>query len=190
MKLESYLQFLIFRCVLIGKMFVYFRNPNDQHPAGQINMRDARVEEVEHISSDSDSDPADNSAIHSNSNGRTTPSCGRAPAPTVGIFSNHVGHQAPTYLIFDTKSDKEKWLYELTLVSGGDPKACTQFERLIQKLMEEDDCNQSNSDIWRNPLMAYSKDPIASPLTTFTSEELQAEAIKLFKVRIDDKVSV
>ena len=175
---------LVYRCVLIGKMFVYFRNPNDQYPAGQINMRDARVEEVEHISSDSDSDPAENSTsgIHSNSNGRTTPSCGRAPAPTVGIFSNHVGHQAPTYLIFDSKSEKEKWLYELTLVSGGDPKAGTQFERLIQKLMEEDDCNQIQSEIWRNPLMAYSKEPITSPLTTFTSEELQAEAIKLFKV--------
>ena len=175
---------LVYRCVLIGKMFVYFRNPNDQYPAGQINMRDARVEEVEHISSDSDSDPAENSTsgIHSNSNGRTTPSCGRAPAPTVGIFSNHVGHQAPTYLIFDSKSEKEKWLYELTLVSGGDPKAGTHFERLIQKLMEEDDCNQIQSEIWRNPLMAYSKEPITSPLTTFTSEELQAEAIKLFKV--------
>ena len=177
---------LVYRCVLIGKMFVYFRNPNDQYPAGQINMRDARVEEVEHISSDSDSDPAENSTsgIHSNSNGRTTPSCGRAPAPTVGIFSNHVGHQAPTYLIFDSKSEKEKWLYELTLVSGGDPKAGTQFERLIQKLMEEDDCNQIQSEFWRNPLMAYSKEPITSPLTTFTSEELQAEAIKLFKVCI------
>ena len=171
-------------------MFVYFRNPNDQYPAGQINMRDARVEEVEHISSDSDSDPADNSAIHSNSNGRTTPSCGRAPAPTVGIFSNHVGHQAPTYLIFDSKSDKEKWLYELTLVSGGDPKAGTQFERLIQKLMEEEDFNQSQSEIWRNPLIAYSKDPISSPLTTFTSEELQSEAIKLFKVCTEENNSI
>ena len=166
-------------------MFVYFRNPSDQYPAGQINMRDARVEEVEHISSDSDSDPADNSAtgLLPHSNGLTPTSSGRAPAPTVGIFSNSVGHQAPTYLIFDSKGDKEKWLYELTLVSGGDPKAGTQFERLIQKIMEEEDGgNPSHSDVWRNPIMAYSKEPISTPLTTFTSEDLQAEAIKLFKV--------
>ena len=38
------------------------------------------------------------------------------------------------------------------------------------------------SPLWRHPLMVYSKETIASPLTTFTSETLQAEAIKLFKV--------
>ena len=33
-------------CVLLGKMFVYFRSPNEQNPLGQLNMRDSRVEEV------------------------------------------------------------------------------------------------------------------------------------------------
>jgi hypothetical protein len=147
-------------------------------------MRDARVEEVEHISSDSDSDPAENSTtgLLTHSNAVNPTSTGRTPASTVGIFSNHVGNQAPTYLIFDSTADKEKWLYELTLVSGGDPKAGTQFERLIQKLMEEQDVNAGNSDVWRNQLMAYSKESITTPLTTFTSDDLQAEAIKLFKV--------
>ena len=165
-------------------MFVYFRNPSDQYPGGQINMRDARVDEVEHISSDSDSDPAENSTtgLLPHSNGINPTSSGRTPAHTVGIFSNHVGNQAPTYLIFDSKADQEKWLYELTLVSGGDPKAGTQFERLIQKLMEEEDVNPGNSDVWRNLLMSYSKESITTPLTTFTSDDLQAEAIKLFKV--------
>ena len=171
-------------------MFVYFRNPSDQYPAGQINMRDARVEEVEHISSDSDSEPAENSTsgLIPNSNGITPSASERTLVPTVGIFSNHVGHQAPTYLIFESKVDKEKWLYELTLVSGGDPKAGTQFERLIQKLMEEEDTNPSQSTVWRNPLMAHSKEPISTPLTTFTSEDLQAEAIKLFKVSLNQYV--
>jgi hypothetical protein len=86
----------------------------------------------------------------------------------------------PTYLIFSSKAEKEKWLYHLTVVSGGDPKAGTQFEQLVQKLMEEDGDPQSG--VWRNPLMVYSKDPIAAPLTTFTSETLQTEALKLFKV--------
>ena len=33
--------------------------------------------------------------------------------------------QGPTYLIFPSKNDKEQWLYHLTVVSGGDPKAGT-----------------------------------------------------------------
>jgi len=73
------------------------------------------------------------------------------------------------------------------VVSGGDPKAGTQFEQLVQKLMEED--GDPQSAVWRNPLMVYSKDPIAAPLTTFTSETLQTEALKLFKV-IFDKFSL
>ena len=83
-------------------------------------------------------------------------------------------------MIFPSKTDKEQWLYHLTVVSGGDPKAGTALEQLIQKLMEED--GHPHSSVWRHPLMTYSKDPISTSLTTFTSEELQSEAIKLFKV--------
>lgn len=153
-------------CLLIGKIFVYFRTPNDPNPLGQLNMRDTRVEEVEHIS-DSDSDETEDAA---------------SKRPTLGIFPNHI-QQGPTYLIFSSKAEKEKWLYHLTVVSGGDPKAGTQFEQLVQKLMEED--GDPQSAVWRNPLMVYSKDPIAAPLTTFTSETLQTEALKLFKVIVD-----
>ena len=88
----------------------------------------------------------------------------------------------PTYLIFGNKADKEQWLYHLTVVSGGDPKAGTQFEQLIQKLMEDD--GSARSAVWRHPVMTYSKDPITTPLTTFTSDEMQNEALKLFKVRL------
>ena len=131
-------------------------------------MRDSHVEEVEHIS-DSDSDENDFSAAGEKSS-----------ELTVGIFPNHVQGVGPTYLVFSNKVEKEQWLYQLTVVSGGKPKAGTQFEQLVQKLMEED--GNPNSPIWRNPLMVYSKDPITSPLTTFTSEALQAEALKMFKV--------
>eukprot|EP00092_Neocalanus_flemingeri_P001971 GFUD01002103.1.p1 GENE.GFUD01002103.1~~GFUD01002103.1.p1 ORF type:complete len:1505 (+),score=292.95 GFUD01002103.1:136-4515(+) len=152
-------------CVLIGKMFIYFRTPNEQNPMGQVNMRDTRVEEVEHIS-DSDSDEISQNVEKA------------MPEPTIGIFPNHV-HQGPTYLIFPNRAEQEKWLYQLTVVSGGDPKAGTQCEQLVQKLMEVD--GDPSSMIWRHPLMTYSKEPISLPLTTFTSETLQAEAIKLFK---------
>ena len=62
---------------------------------------------------------------------------------------------------------------------GGDPKAGTQFEQLVQKVMEED--GDVNSPVWRHPLITHSKEPLTSPLTTFTPETLQAEAVKLFK---------
>ena len=74
---------------------------------GQINMRDTRVEEVEHIS-DSDSDENCQAVDKS------------VPQPTLGIFPNHV-HQGPTYLIFPSRPEQEKWLYQLTLVSGEHP---------------------------------------------------------------------
>ena len=46
--------------------------------------------------------------------------------------------------------------------------------------MEED--GDAASLTWRHPLLTHSKEPLTSPLTTFTSETLQAEALKLFKV--------
>ena len=138
-------------------------------------MRDSRVEEVEQIS-DSDSDEAPESSVGGSEKSE----------PTVGIFPNHV-QQGPTYLIFHNKVEKEKWLYELTVVSGGNPKAGTAFEQLVQKLMEED--GNPNSPVWRHPLMVHSKDPITSPLTTFTSDQLKEEALKLFKVRENNTIN-
>lgn len=60
-------------------------------------MRDARVEEVDHVS-DSDSEERE----------------GETNEFTIGIFPTHVG---PTYLIFSNKQEKDSWLYHLTVVS-------------------------------------------------------------------------
>ncbi|XP_034943606.1 uncharacterized protein CG43867 isoform X3 [Chelonus insularis] len=147
-------------CVLIGKMFLYFKCPNDTNPIGQINMRDARVEEVEHVS-DSDSEERDTECPHER---------------TIGIFPTH---QGPTYLLMPHKQDKDNWLYHLTVVSGGGPNAGTQYEQLVQRLMETD--GDSSCVLWRHPLLLHTKENITSPLTSLTSESLQAEAIKLFK---------
>lgn len=46
--------------------------------------------------------------------------------------------KGPTYLIFTTKQERDNWLYHLTVVSGGARNAGTQYEQLIQKLMEVD----------------------------------------------------
>ncbi|GBP32440.1 Uncharacterized protein CG43867 [Eumeta japonica] len=135
-------------CVLIGKMFLYFKSPTDQNPTGQINMRDARVEDVEHVS---DSDSEEKMMIPQ------PPDCGDIP----------------------TASDKDSWLYHLTVVSGGGLSQGTHFEQLIQKLMETD--GDPNCVLWRHPALLYSKENINSPLTSLNSEALQAEALKLFK---------
>lgn len=92
-----------------------------QNPLGQINMRDARVEEVEHVS-DSDSEEREDlsqSQAHL----------------TIAIYP---AHQGPTYLILNGKQERDNWLYHLTVVSGGGPSSGTQYEQLVQKLMETD----------------------------------------------------
>lgn len=84
-------------------------------------MRDARVEEVEHVS-DSDSEEKDD--------------IGASQAHlTVAIYP---AHQGPTYLILPNKQERDNWLYHLTVVSGGGPNSGTQYEQLVQKLMETD----------------------------------------------------
>ncbi|XP_076257246.1 uncharacterized protein CG43867 isoform X9 [Rhynchophorus ferrugineus] len=152
-------------CVLIGKMFLYFKSPSDTTPHGQINMREARVEEVEHLS-DSDSEERDS----------------EQPDLTIGIFPNNTG---PTYLLCPGKQEKDAWLYHLTVASGGGPNTGTQYEQLIHKLMEVD--GDPNCVLWRHPVLLHvpcTKDgavPSYFPLTSLPSDTLQAEAIKLFK---------
>ena len=151
-----------------------------QNPVGQINMRDTRVEEVCQISSDSDSDGAGHVESRQSDHHKG------AEEPTVGIFPNHV-QQGPTYLIFPGgKQEAADWLYHLTVVSGGNPKKVgTPFEQNVQSLMEEE--GNHSSAAWRNPVIVRSKEPLTSPLTTFTSERLHEEALKLFKVRMPDQ---
>ncbi|CAM1311332.1 PLEKHH2 (predicted) [Pycnogonum litorale] len=158
-------------CVLIGKMFLYFKTPNDTTPLGQINMRDARVEEVEHVS-DSDEDNDDDRELDQITDRQKHPEQNH----TIGIFPSH---QGPTYILMPSKQEKDSWMYHLTVVSSGGSNVGTHYEQLITRLMEMD--GDSNCVIWRHPLLLYTKDNITQPLTTLPSEELQKEAIKLFK---------
>lgn len=108
-------------CVLFGKQFLYYKQPEDANSFGQINMRDCRVDEVEHVS-DSDSEEREDPA---QSQARLTV----AINPT---------NQGPTYLIFGTKQERDNWLYHLTVVSSVGPNAGSQYEQIVQKLMETD----------------------------------------------------
>ncbi|XP_034672158.1 uncharacterized protein CG43867 isoform X9 [Drosophila subobscura] len=149
-------------CVLLGKMFLYFKAPAETNPLGQINMRDARVEEVEHVS-DSDSEEREDAAQDQ-------------ARLTVAIYP---AHQGPTYLILSGKPERDNWLYHLTVVSGGGPSAGTQYEQLVQKLMETD--GDPSCVLWRHPILLHTKDAITAPLTSMHTETMQPEAIKLFK---------
>ncbi|XP_032580925.1 uncharacterized protein CG43867 isoform X7 [Drosophila sechellia] len=149
-------------CVLLGKMFLYFKAPAETNPLGQINMRDARVEEVEHVS-DSDSEEREDAAQDQ-------------ARLTVAIYP---AHQGPTYLILSGKPERDNWLYHLTVVSGGGPSAGTQYEQLVQKLMETD--GDPNCVLWRHPILLHTKDTITAPLSSMHTETMQPEAIKLFK---------
>ncbi|XP_039294127.1 uncharacterized protein CG43867-like [Nilaparvata lugens] len=85
-------------------------------------------------------------------------------------------------ILFSGKFDKltDSWLYHLTVVSGaGGLVVGTQYEQLVQKLMESD--GDPGCVLWRHPHLLHTKDTISAPLTTLSSESLQAEAIKLFK---------
>ncbi|XP_054721007.1 uncharacterized protein CG43867-like [Uloborus diversus] len=148
-------------CSLVGRMFLYYKTPNDSKPLGQINMRDARVEEVLHVS-DSDEEDQEDSMSKSEY--------------TIGIFPNQ---QGPTYLIMPGKQEMDAWLYHLTVVSCGDNLIGTQYEQLLARLMEVD--GDENCVIWKHPLLLYSKDSLTQPLTSLPSEQLQTEAVKLFK---------
>ncbi|XP_064490249.1 uncharacterized protein CG43867-like isoform X2 [Ornithodoros turicata] len=146
-------------CVLIGRLLLYFKTASDTTPMGQINMRDAHVEEVVHMS-DSDEEGEE----------------GGCSQFTIGIFPPH---QSPTYLLMANKQELDTWLYHFTVVSSGENIAGTSYEQLISKLMEVD--GDEGSVIWKHPLLLYSKESISQPLTTLPSEALQTEAVKLFK---------
>lgn len=42
--------------------------------------------------------------------------------------------------------------------------------------------SSSGSQVWRHPMLCFSKEALSTPLTTLPSQALQTEAIKLFKV--------
>ncbi|XP_069495090.1 pleckstrin homology domain-containing family H member 1 [Ambystoma mexicanum] len=151
-------------CALLGKMLYYYRNNEDKCPLGRVQIREAKVEEVDR-SCDSDED---------------------YEATGRGLLSSHftlVVHpvdQSPTYLLIGTQHEKDTWLYHLTVAAGsGNAKVGTPYEQLIGKLLDVE--GDPSSPLWKHPTLCYSKDGLQSSLTTLPSEALQTEALKLFK---------
>uniref|UniRef100_A0A3P8UK39 Pleckstrin homology, MyTH4 and FERM domain containing H2 n=1 Tax=Cynoglossus semilaevis TaxID=244447 RepID=A0A3P8UK39_CYNSE len=151
-------------CALIGKTLYYFRSHEDKFPLGQIKLWEARVEEVDR-SRDSDDD---------------LKACGRGLQGAHFTIAVHPQEQGPTYLLIESRHEKDAWLYHLSVAAGttvGD--VGTEFEQLVGKLFQLD--GDPNSQIWRHPTLCFSKEALWSPLTTLPSQALQTEAVKLFK---------
>jgi hypothetical protein len=162
-------------CALYGRFLVYFKSANDKVPINQIDLKGAKVEEVDNFSDSDNEENTTASLIGTN----TT----RAESEyTIAIFPKHSSD--PIYLLLSSKQDFDSWLYHLSVVSSGEHSAGTPFEHLISRLMRaETECADTldGHSLWKNPLLLYSKDSISEPLTTLPNDYLKSEAIKLFK---------
>ncbi|XP_022332423.2 pleckstrin homology domain-containing family H member 1-like isoform X4 [Crassostrea virginica] len=145
-------------CILLGRYFLYYKNKTAKTPFGQIQLRDARIEDVDN------SDDSDDEIDNDNSN-----------LFTIAIWPPF---QGPTYLMLPSKHEKDSWLYHLTVAAGGGTgNVGTEYEQLIAKVMELN--GDPNSLCWKHPMMLHSKDPLTKPLTTLPSEDLQERALDL-----------
>ncbi|XP_035255457.1 pleckstrin homology domain-containing family H member 2 [Anguilla anguilla] len=151
-------------CALIGKTLYYFRSQEDKFPLGQIRLWEARVEEVDRsCDSDEDYESSERSLLSTHS--------------TIAV---QPPDQGPTYLLIGSQHEKEAWLYHLSVASGSaGGQVGTEFEQLVGNLLQVE--GDPGSQIWRHPMLCFSKEGLSSPLTTLPSQALQTEAIKLFK---------
>uniref|UniRef100_A0A3Q4B980 Uncharacterized protein n=1 Tax=Mola mola TaxID=94237 RepID=A0A3Q4B980_MOLML len=152
-------------CSLVGKVFSYYRNQEDKLPLGQLQMREALVQEVDR-SCDSDED------YETGSRGFLSSHCTLVVQPR---------DQSPTYLLIGTKQEKDTWLYHLAVAAGSSAtfKVGTEYEQLVGKLLDAE--GDPESALWKSEALSFCKEGLRSPLTTLPSEALQTEALKLFK---------
>ncbi|CAK6965981.1 pleckstrin homology domain-containing family H member 1 [Scomber scombrus] len=152
-------------CSLVGKVFYYYRNQEDKLPLGQLQTREASVQEVDR-SCDSDED------YEAGSRGFLSSHCTLVVQPR---------DQSPTYLLIGTKQEKDTWLYHLSVAAGSSAtlKVGTEYEQLIGKLLDAE--GDPESALWKGEALSFCKEGLRSPLTTLPSEALQTEALKLFK---------
>ncbi|PWA25589.1 hypothetical protein CCH79_00001400 [Gambusia affinis] len=110
-------------CALIGKTLYYFRSQEDKFPLGQIKLWEARVEEVDG-SKESDDE---------------LKGCGRSLEPAPFTIAVHPQEQSPTYLLIESRHEKDSWLYHLSVAAGTTVgKVGTEFEQLVGKLFQLD----------------------------------------------------
>ncbi|XP_022090512.1 pleckstrin homology domain-containing family H member 1-like isoform X2 [Acanthaster planci] len=153
-------------CVLAVKTFSYYKKQGDKVPIGTIDIGEASVEEVDQSQNSDDE-----------GDGKTESKYSLCLAPAK---KPDKPNPSPTYLVFNSKEEKDNWLYHLLVASGGgNSDAGTEFEKLISRLMVAE--GNPQSPYWKHPMLCYSKESIEKPLTTLPSEPLKKEAVKLGK---------
>ncbi|XP_063047989.1 pleckstrin homology domain-containing family H member 2 [Engraulis encrasicolus] len=153
-------------CALFGKTLYYFRSQEDKFPLGQIRLWEAGVEEVDRSGPDAEQ--------------HKWPPPDAKTSSTTWTLSVQPPGQGPTYLLIESQQEKVAWLYHLSVAAGASVgQVGTEFEQLVGKLFNVD--GDPGSQIWRHPVLCFSKDALSSPLTTLPSKALQTEAVKLFK---------
>ena len=64
----------------------------------------------------------------------------------------------------------------------------TEYEKLVIKVLQSGSSgsrprgNTSSDAVWRHPVLTYSKQGVARPLTSLSSDALKTEAMKIAKV--------
>ncbi|XP_020901839.1 pleckstrin homology domain-containing family H member 1 isoform X2 [Exaiptasia diaphana] len=149
-------------CVLRGKYLCYYKNKTDAVPYSMANLMEIVVEELETADSDEEREQAVNSYRH------------------FTLVLKGGKQSSPTYLLIDSKAEKDLWMFHLVVSSGsGLGNKGTDFEKLAAKLVMLN--GDPESDLWNQPLMTFTKEALTKPLTTLPSLELEEEALKLFK---------
>ncbi|XP_044163612.1 pleckstrin homology domain-containing family H member 1-like isoform X1 [Acropora millepora] len=148
--------------VLRGQYLCYFKSEDDMVPFSMTHMIDVIVEELEAPDHDA---------------GLSTET---VPYRHYTLVMKSLKQPASTYLLIDSKQEKDSWLFHLKVASGsGIDDMGTEFEREIFELISQD-CDPE-SETWNSYVLTHVKDTITEPLTTLPSKELEKEALKLFK---------
>ena len=82
---------------------------------------------------------------------------------------------------------QDSWLYHITVAAGGGTgNVGTEFEQIISRLLEQEgETGMTQGCVyWKHPAMLHTKEPLTKPLTTLPSEDLQEQALILFKVSV------
>ncbi|CAH3122183.1 unnamed protein product [Porites lobata] len=148
--------------VLRGQYLCYYKSEDDVMPFSMTLMIDVIVEDME--SPDSE-DGLDSEPI---------------PYRHYTLVMKSLKQPASTYLLIDSKEEKDSWLFHLKVASGsGIDDMGTEFEKHIFELISQD-CDPE-SETWNSYVLNHVKELITEPLTTLPSKELEDEALKLFK---------
>eukprot|EP00118_Oscarella_pearsei_P021057 m.234035 g.234035 ORF g.234035 m.234035 type:complete len:1344 (+) comp40102_c3_seq8:1064-5095(+) len=157
-------------CVLANTLLSYYKKQSDKVPVGHIDVSGCYAREVDNKEfSGSESEDMSSSSTSMSTSGREF---------TLEITHTN-GHSV--YYLVQSKQEKDSWLYHLGLATGNlvSSRAGTDTEKVIDHLMAVGGNPESN--LWLQPVLSHTDQPISQSLTTLPSESLEKEALQMFK---------